>query len=133
MRVRRQFSPAVEDYLEAILNLAETQESVRSVEIAEKLGLSRAAVSKAMGHLASEGLIIHTLYGRIQLTPDGRQLASEILNCHRMLKVFLVETLGVSELSAEQDACRLEHAMSVETRRKWLSFIEKTCTSINPA
>ncbi len=121
---RKHLSRAVEDYLEAILTLTSDSEGVRSVEIAEHLELSRAAVSKAMVNLTQEGLIEHTLYGRIRLTEEGRSRASEILATHRMLKLFLVETLGVSEQVAEADACRLEHAISDETREKWLCHIE---------
>jgi DtxR family Mn-dependent transcriptional regulator len=123
---RKHLSPAVEDYLEAILALTNDGEPVRSVEIAEYLELSRAAVSKAMVNLAQEGLVEHALYGRIRLTETGQSLATEILLTHRMLKLFLVETLGVSEKAAEQDACRLEHVISAETRQKWLDHIESS-------
>ena len=123
---RKHLSPAVEDYLEAILALTSDGEPVRSVEIAEYLELSRAAVSKAMVNLAQEGLVEHALYGRIRLTETGQNLAAEILQTHRMLKLFLVETLGVSEKAAEQDACRLEHVISAETRQKWLDHIESS-------
>lgn len=123
----RQFSPAIEDYVEAILDLSEQGEAIRSVDIAERLGLSRAAVSKAMQHLAQQGLVEHTLYGRIQLTMEGEALARDIQHCHHLLRRFLSETLGVSATQADQDACRLEHAMSPETRTKWLAYIEKTC------
>lgn len=123
----RQFSPAVEDYVEAILDLSEQGDAIRSVDLAERLGLSRAAISKAMQTLAQEGLVEHTLYGRIQLTEEGRALAREVQHCHHLLRRFLSETLGVSVTQADQDACRLEHAMSKETRSKWLAYIEKTC------
>lgn len=127
--IRKQLSPAVEDYLEAILALDHEGAAVRSVEIAEHLGLSRAAVSKSMVNLAQEGLVEHTLYGRIRLTEEGQKLAAEILKSHRMLKLFLVEVLGVCDKTAEQDACRLEHAISEETRQKWLGYIDRTIKS----
>lgn len=126
MMTRKQLSRSVEDYLEAILALSNDAEGVRSVEIAEHLDLSRAAVSKAMVNLAQEGLIEHTLYGRIRLSEEGHARASEILATHRMLKQFLVKTLGVCEQVAEADACRLEHAISEETREKWLRYIEQS-------
>ncbi len=124
----KKFSPAVEDYLEAILALSESGQPVRSIDIAEHLDLSRAAVSKSMANLVSQGLIEHALYGRIILTSAGLNLASEVLNCHRLLRQFLIEILGVSEQQADDDACRLEHAMSWETRQKWLAYIEKVCS-----
>ena len=121
------YSPSVENYLEAVLELAETGQPVRSIDVADRLGLSRAAVSKAMSHLAESGLIVHALYGSLELTESGLALASEVLKSHRLLRRFLIQTLGVSEAQADEDACQLEHAMSVETRTKWLAYIEKTC------
>lgn len=126
MNPARPLSPAIEDYLEAILTLDSEGQAVRSTDIASQLGLSRAAVSKTMAHLAQEALIEHNLYGRIQLTPIGRQRATEIMHRHQMLKHFLVKGLGVSEATAEQDACRLEHVISEETRLKWMAYIKQT-------
>jgi len=123
---RQSFTPAVEDYLEAILELECDSQAVRSIDLAGRLGVSRAAVSKAMLNLSAKGLVEHTHYSKIRLTEEGRKHAAMILQSHRMLKRFLVEILGISEPIAEADACRLEHLISDETRQKWLSYIHRT-------
>jgi len=122
-------TPAVEDYLEAILQLENDHLTVRSTDLAARLGVSRAAVSKAMAGLAEAGLIDHGHYGKLRLTDTGRTHAARILHSHRLLKRFLVEVLHIGEATAEADACRLEHLISEETREKWLQYIERTLKS----
>jgi Mn-dependent DtxR family transcriptional regulator len=118
-------SPANEDYLEAILLLSDDQDSVRSVEIAEHLKVSKASVSKAIGVLKQAGLVDHDHYGLIQMTSAGKTLAREIMQRHNMLKRFLTEVLNIDEDTAEQDACRMEHAISSETKEKWLAYLSR--------
>ncbi len=122
-------SPAVEDFLEAILALAPDGHAVRSVDVATQLGISRAAVSKVLANLVQAGLIEHTPYGSIQLTDSGLARAHLITQSHQMLKRFLIEILKIDENTAEQDACRLEHVISDETRQKWLHYIARTLPS----
>ena len=119
-------SPAVEDFLEAILQLENDRQTVRSTDLASRLGVSRAAVSKATAGLAEAGLVDHGHYGKLRLTDAGRTHAARILHSHRMLKRFLVESLGIREAIAEAEACRLEHLISEETREKWLQYIDRT-------
>jgi DtxR family Mn-dependent transcriptional regulator len=118
-------SQAGEDYLETILELANIKNSVRSVDIAEHLHVSKASVNKAIGLLVKAGLVEHAYYGQIHLTEDGRQQAEEILQRHTMLKRFLIEILGIDETTAEQDACRMEHAISDVTRDRWLEYLRQ--------
>ncbi len=125
----RSFSPAVEDYLEAILTLEGENRSVRSIDLSRHLGVSRAAVSKAMTSLNAKGLIEHAHYSSISLTDEGRRHAAKILHSHRMLKRFLIEILGVDASVAESDACHLEHSISDETRQKWLAYIQSNLKS----
>ncbi|NCA98481.1 MAG: metal-dependent transcriptional regulator [Clostridia bacterium] len=119
-------TPAVEDFLEAILALAPDGTPVRSIDVSSQLGISRAAVSKALANLVQAGLIEHTPYGSIQLTESGLARAHVITQSHQMLKRFLIEILGLDETTAEQDACRLEHVISDETRQQWLHYIART-------
>ncbi len=121
----RHLSASAEDYLETILEIGGTGQAVRSVDIAGHLHVSKASVNKAMNLLRDAGLIDHAHYGQIQLTATGRQQAEAVLRRHMMLKRFLVEVLGIAEATAERDACRMEHAISEETRVKWLTYLEK--------
>ncbi|ADC91574.1 metal-dependent transcriptional regulator [Mageeibacillus indolicus] len=114
-----------EDYLEAILQLSAHSPSVRSVDVADMLGVSKASVSKAMGVLREAGMIEQPHYGLITLTDEGKAVAGEVLHRHKMLKYFLVHMLGVADNVAEEDACRMEHVISMETRNKWFAYIRQ--------
>ncbi len=123
---RTPLSESGENYLEAILQL-ETRpgEPVRSVDIAAKMSVSRASVSKAMYQLREAGWVEFDPYGLVSLTASGRQIAAEILERHLMLRRFLTKVLGVEEAVAEEEACRMEHVISPATKRKWMDYLRK--------
>lgn len=115
-----------EDYLEAIVMLGGTTEnSVRSVDVATKLGVSKASVSKAMTALKEKGYADQPYYGDITLTPEGYEYGSSVLNRHHMLFKFLSKALGIPDEQAEKEACLMEHAISDESFEKWISYIKK--------
>ncbi len=117
-------SESLEDYLEAIHLLQKEKGRARVVEIARHLGVKGPSVTGALGQLSRRGLVRHERYGAVDLTPRGESLAREILARHRKLSRFLREILGVSEERAEKEACRIEHAMSRETWRRFERFLE---------
>lgn len=123
MTAGKKLTPSSEDYLETILELSGQQEAVRSVDIANHLNVSKASVTKAMGILREAGLIEQEHYGLVRLTAQGRTRAGEIWSSHGMLKRFLIDILGVDDQTAEQDACRMEHALSEQTRRRWAIWL----------
>ena len=125
MPVDSKLTPSSEDYLETILELLEKTDAVRSVDIALHLHVSKASVNKAMGILREAGLIDQAHYGLIRLTEHGRQHASDILQRHAMLKRFLTDILNISESTAEEDACRMEHVISDETKIKWMAYLRE--------
>ena len=115
-----------EDYLEAIVMLGGTTEvSVRSVDIATKLGVSKASVNKAMTVLKEKGLAEQPYYGDVTLTEEGYEYGTSVLDRHRMLSMFLTKALGIPEEQAEHEACLMEHAISDESFEKWSSYIKK--------
>ncbi len=118
-------TPSSEDYLETILELCGSSDTTRSVAIAEHLHVSKASVNKAMGILRDAGLIEQAHYGVIHLTDAGRERAAEILERHTMIKRFLIEILGIDEQTSEQDACRMEHVISQDTRDHWYAYLRK--------
>ena len=120
----RNLSASSQDYLEAVLELANESEYVRSVDIAERLSVSRASVSRALGVLKNAGFIEQERYGSITLTPEGQIAAREVKERHIALRTFLIEMLGVNPTIAEQDACRMEHSISTETLQKLKKFME---------
>lgn len=129
MNMQPELTPSSEDYLETIYELSLNQENVRSVDIAEQLQVSKASVNKAIGILRDAGLIKHAHYGLVHLTDQGQKRASEILKIHHMLKRFLVEVLDIDDVTAEADACRMEHVISPRTKERWHSWLQKTLRS----
>ncbi len=103
-----------EMYLETIYVLSQKHPSVRSIDVSEEMGFSKPSVSRAMGILKSNGHIEIDAAGAITLTESGRKLAQSIYDRHRTLSSVL-QAIGVSEPTATEDACRVEHYISEET------------------
>ena len=114
-----------EDYLEAIVMLGGTSTlPVRSVDIAAKLGVSKASVSKAVASLKDSGMLNQPFYGDITLTEEGYEYGQAVLERHTMLTKFLVEAIGLDQEDAEEEACQMEHAISDESFEKWLAYFK---------
>ena len=103
-----------EMYLESIYVLSQKLSAVRSVDISEYMGYSKPSVSRAVNLLKSGGYITMDEENFITLTDSGREIAEKIYSRHTVLTDLLVR-LGVSEETAAQDACRMEHAISDES------------------
>ena len=103
-----------EMYLETIHVLLKKNGQVRSVDISEHMGYSKPSVSRAVGLLKSGGYITVDKDGLICLTESGLAVAEKIYERHTMLSLML-QMLGVSEATAAEDACKLEHAISDES------------------
>ena len=103
-----------EMYLETILILGRKNNTVRSIDIAEEMGFSKASVSRAVSKLKQDGYILVDGEGHIALTTRGYELANTIYERHIVLTKMLV-SLGVDEQVAAEDACRMEHVISDES------------------
>lgn len=115
-----------EDYLEAIVMLGGSDEqSVRSVDIAKQMNVSKASVNKAVGLLKEKGLAEQPYYGDVTLTERGYTYAQAVYKRHRYLTAFLSKGLGIPEETAEEEACLMEHAISDESFKKWVAYIDK--------
>lgn len=117
-------SASLEDYLEAVYILQKEEKPVRVTDIAAFLGISKPSVHKAMGALKESGYICHESYKEITLTEKGCEKARQVLGRHELLKDFLANTLGVSDETAEKDACRMEHVVSGETIEKLAGYLK---------
>lgn len=115
---------SAENYLETILRLSKVRPVVRSVDIAEELGYKKSSISVAMKHLREAEHITVTKEGFIYLTDSGRQIAEMIFERHELLTTWLIR-LGVSEQTASEDACRIEHDISQESFEAIKKFINK--------
>ena len=103
-----------EMYLETILILGRKNNTVRSIDIAEEMGFSKASVSRAVSKLKQDEYILVDGDGHIALTARGYELANTIYERHIVLTKMLV-SLGVDEKTAAEDACRMEHVISDES------------------
>ena len=103
-----------EMYLETIYVLQKKTGHVRSIDICEYMGYSKPSISRAVGLLKEGGYIEMQKDGSISLTPSGEEIARNIYDRHTLLTRLLTR-LGVSEETAAEDACKLEHVISQET------------------
>lgn len=100
-----------EMYLETIYILSQKSDSVRAIDIGDYMGFSKPSVSRALGLLKDEGLIKKDADSHIKLTQAGEILAKRIYERHTVLTDLLI-SIGVDEMTASEDACRVEHYIS---------------------
>ena len=103
-----------EDYLETMLMMQQQHGFIRSIDVAEHLGVTKPSVSYATKRLRENVYITMDKTGLITLEPAGLAIAQEMLDRHRTLTDFLVR-LGVDPETAEADACKIEHYISSQT------------------
>jgi len=132
MAVAGEHHPAFEEYCECIFELAEDDVDVIQARIAERLQVSRPAVSEMMRRMEHQGLI--STDGGIRLTPDGVTLAERVVRRHRLAERFLTDVLQLSWAEAHHEAGRWEHVMSesVEEALARLLGHPTTCPHGNP-
>lgn len=103
-----------ENYLEAILMISEKQQDVHAIDIVNVLKFSKPSVSIMLKKLKDENYIDIDEHSHITLTKAGLEIANKIYERHKILTQLLLD-LGVSEETAEDDACKIEHDLSIET------------------
>ena len=109
-------TPAIEDYLERILELIDTKGYARVVDIAALLGISQASVTNMVQRMDAEGLIEYEKYRGLILTASGRSVAQQIAIRHGLLTEFL-SLLGVDDATIQHDVEGMEHHISPQTLR----------------
>lgn len=105
---------SAENYLETIYLLSRQRSDVRSIDIAAETGFTKPSVSRAMKNLRQSGHILMDEKGYITLTPSGQEVAERVYERHELFSKLLRQ-IGVSEQTAQADACRIEHVISAET------------------
>ena len=118
-------SDSMEDYLKAIYHLQyDTDERVRTADIAEELDVTSPTVTSMLDKLAERELIDRKKYHGVRLTEKGERVALEVVRHHRLLETFLTEQLDYSWAEVHEEADRLEHHISEE-------FVERIATVLN--
>jgi len=108
-------SSAVQDYAKAIYALQlRGGEAVSTNALAERLGVTAASASGMVKRLGELGLVEHRRYRGVSLTEDGRRVALEVMRHHRLLELYLFESLGLPWDRVHQEAEVLEHVLSEE-------------------
>lgn len=117
-------SESLENYLEVILDLERTQKVARAKVIAERLHIQPGSVTGALKNLGEKGYIHYEPYSYITLTTKGRRRAEEITYRHQTLNNFLLNVLQIDPTTAEETACRMEHAIDKKTIDQLVRFID---------
>lgn len=110
--IRPRLSAAMEDYLKAIFLLTDDGVTVTTVVLAERLGVAASSVTNMVKRLNEMGLVTHSPYRDIELTPGGRAAAVEVVRHHRLIELYLSEFLDVPWERVHEEAERLEHVLS---------------------
>ncbi|MCE5300447.1 MAG: metal-dependent transcriptional regulator [Spirochaetia bacterium] len=117
-------SPAMEDYIETIMLLENSNKVARVSDIGRQLSVRKASVVAAVSYLQKNGLIKHERYGFITLTDQGKVIADKIYRKHTSIKEFLTDVLKVPEERAKDEACCMEHSLSDESVDKLIVFLK---------
>jgi DtxR family Mn-dependent transcriptional regulator len=105
----------VEEYLEAIYDIAGTEGSAKTTAIAKCLKVAPASVTEALQNLAEKNLVNYEPYRGASLTGEGKKIAETIKRRHRLLEVFLADVLHINRAKVHDEACRMEHTISEDT------------------
>ena len=114
----------MEDYVEAIFSLGKEKRYVRVKDIAKKLGVKMPTVTNMLKTLSKRGLIDYEKYEYLELTDKGSDVGREIHRRHHVLRNFLTDILKIDFEKADEEACKMEHAVSPSTLDSLIDFME---------
>jgi DtxR family Mn-dependent transcriptional regulator len=114
----------MEDYLEAIFDLNEVKKVVRVKDIAKRMDVKMPTVSSMLKTLNERGMVHYEKYEYIELTKTGKRIGKEMRRRHGVLDKFLTEILKIDANVADEEACKMEHALSEETLDSLIDFME---------
>jgi len=109
--VQHRLTPSQENYLEHILNRS-LEGQIRVRDLAKSVGVKLPSVTRAVQKLVDAGMVRHETYGKIEITEAGRNAAQSITMRDDCLSRFLKDVLGLSDVQAQSEACRIEHVIS---------------------
>ncbi len=124
MAKTRSLSESLEDYLETIYLLVDANTVARSRDIAARLKVNRSSVTGALQALAERGLVNYEPYGYVTLTADGEAIAKKVLYRHQVLRDFMIKVLSIDPATADDTACRMEHAVPKLVVDRLVAFAE---------
>lgn len=127
--MKESISARAEDYLETVWWLCREGGGAHTTDIAERLDVRKASVTEALQSLAKKGLVNYDRYMAVTLTKAGEKLARDVSRRHEVLRRFLTDVLCIKEAKADEEACKLEHALSRQVTERLIAFTEfmETC------
>lgn len=119
-------TPVMEDYLEAIFGLDSDEDikAIRVRDIARKLNVKMPSVTSMLKVLNDRGLVKYEKYEYLELTEQGKAVGREIKKRHHILKRFLTRVLNIDGVTADEEACKMEHALSSSTMDTLTAFMD---------
>lgn len=123
MPKRRKLSASLEDYLEAIHEIAAVKGAARAKDVADRLSVANSSVTNALHSLVEKDLVNHASYDLISLTPKGFKIAEAIVRRHNILKEFFVQVLALEQVVAEDCACKMEHYVPDMVMERFVEFV----------
>ncbi|MGI8608485.1 MAG: metal-dependent transcriptional regulator [Candidatus Dormibacteria bacterium] len=127
-------SQTISRYLESIYYMAAEGELVRAARLAEWLGISQPTAGATLRRMVRDGLVDITAGKQVRLTPRGEETAERIVRRHRVAERWLTDILGLDWVAADEEAGKLEHALSDEVSERLFRHIGSptTCPHGNP-
>ena len=127
-------SEVVSRYLEAIYYMWSEGEPLRSARLADWIGVSRPTVTVAVHRMIRDGMVRMTGRKEVELTAAGLRVAESIVRRHRIMERWLTDGLGLDWVTADEEAARLEHAVSDVVERRLYKVLGRpqTCPHGNP-
>lgn len=118
-------SKSLEEYLKNMYVLEKQNGDIRVTDIAEKMNCSKPSVNKALNNLKENKLINYEVYGKIELTKQGKDLAKKILEAYDIVYVFLKDVLELEKTQAEKEAEKIKLAISDKTLNELARYVHK--------
>lgn len=125
-----EITESIEMYIETIYLLEKDHGHAHVVDIAKKLGISKPGVTKATKKMVDMGLILKEDYGSISLTHKGKLIAEKVYYYHKVITLFLKNTLNISDEEAADNACKMEHILSKNVMLEMIRYLKKCGISI---
>ena len=118
-------SKALEEYLKTMYVLNKQNGNIRVTDVAEKMNCTKPSVNKALNNLKCAGLVNYEIYGTIELTAEGENLAKKILEAYDIVYVFLKEVLNLEKNEAENEAEKIKSAINDNTINSLAKYVHK--------
>ena len=120
----KKISENVEEYLETIYKKSLKNNMAKTTEISKDLKIAPSSVTQMLKKLEEDGYVTYYQYKGVELTDKGYKIAKEIVRKHRLIEMFLYETLKLDMEDIHDQACAMEHSLSDEAERKLCQLLE---------